>query len=52
MQKQIVLTEIDLYDIRKTLFEARMLLENGDGEENKDKILYNLKHWQELLRIL
>lgn len=51
MKKQIVLTELDAYDIRKTLFEARMLLESGSGEENKDKILYNLKHWQELLNI-
>lgn len=50
MQKQIVLTEIDVSDIRKTLFEARMLLENNDGEENKEKILYSLKHWQELLK--
>ena len=51
MQKQIVLTELDVYNIRKTLFEARMFLENGDGEENKDKIVYNLKHWQQLLSI-
>ena len=50
MQKQIVLTESDVYDIRKVLFEARMLLENNT-QENKEKIIYDLKRLQELLKL-
>ena len=51
MQKQIVLTESDVYDIRKTLFEARMLLENSEQENKKADVIRDLKRLQDLLKL-
>ena len=51
MQTQIVLTKEDAYEIRKILFEARMLIESENSKEPKEKIISDLRKWQELLKI-